>query len=290
MASDGKNTMDAALLDRIASALERLAPQAVQAALPAGDAFVWEPEAGGLVAVPHVAHVDLTLLRGVENQRDTLLANTERFAKGLPANNALLWGARGMGKSSLVKAVHEQVNESRKGEARLVLIEIHREDIDTLPQLLRILRETKRRVVLYCDDLSFDKDDTSYKSLKAALEGGIEGRPVNTIFYATSNRRHLMPRDLVDNEKGTAINPGEAVEEKVSLSDRFGLWLGFHHCGQDEYLSMIEGYVAFHKLKIAPEELRKRALAWAMGRGGRSGRVAWQFIQDLAGELGQTLD
>ena len=288
MSDSGK--IDASLLARIADALERLAPAAMATRLPAGDAFVWEPTQGGLVAVPHVAHVDLALLKGVENQRDTLLANTRRFAQRLPANNALLWGARGMGKSSLVKAVHEQVNEDRKGDDRLVLIEIHREDIDTLPQLLRILRETKRRIVLYCDDLSFDKDDTSYKSLKAALEGGIEGRPTNTIFYATSNRRHLMPRDLVDNEKGTAINPGEAVEEKVSLSDRFGLWLGFHHCGQDEYLAMIEGYANFHHLKITPEDLRKRALAWSMGRGGRSGRVAWQFIQDLAGELGQTLD
>jgi predicted AAA+ superfamily ATPase len=284
------NQGDAALLARIAAALDRLAPAALSGTLPEGDAFVWEPAQGGLIGVPHVAHVDLTLLKGVENQRDTLLANTRRFAEGLPANNALLWGARGMGKSSLVKAVHEEVNQTRQGQDRLVLIEIHREDIDTLPVLLRILRTSKRRVVLYCDDLSFDKDDTSYKSLKAALEGGIEGRPTNTIFYATSNRRHLMPRDLVDNERGTAINPGEAVEEKVSLSDRFGLWLGFHHCGQDEYLSMIEGYVSFYRLKIAPEELRRRALAWAMGRGGRSGRVAWQFIQDLAGELGQQLD
>ena len=281
---------DAALLARIADALERLAPQALGTALPKGDAFVWEPAQGGLVAVPHVAHVDLALLKGIENQRETLMDNTRRFAEGLPANNALLWGARGMGKSSLVKAVHEEINAGRKGDKRLTLIEIHREDIDSLPLLLRILRSEKRRVVLYCDDLSFDKDDTSYKSLKAALEGGIEGRPANTIFYATSNRRHLMPRDLVDNERGTAINPGEAVEEKVSLSDRFGLWLGFHHCGQDEYLAMIEGYAAFHKLKISAEELRKRALAWSMGRGGRSGRVAWQFIQDLAGELGQTLD
>jgi predicted AAA+ superfamily ATPase len=292
MAKTGKDDAldDAGLLARIAGALERLAPAATGATLPAGDAFVWEPAQGGLVAVPHVAHVDLTLLKGIENQRDTLLANTKRFAEGLPANNALLWGARGMGKSSLVKAVHEEINEGRKGADRLVLIEIHREDIDTLPLLLRILRTAARRVVLYCDDLSFDKDDTSYKSLKAALEGGIEGRPANTILYATSNRRHLMPRDLVDNERGTAINPGEAVEEKVSLSDRFGLWLGFHHCGQDEYLSMVQGYVDFYKLKIAPEEVRKRALAWAMGRGGRSGRVAWQFIQDLAGELGQKLD
>ena len=290
MASSDKNGAlgDSALLARIADALERLAPMPLGSALPDGDAFVWEPAQGGLVAVPHVAHVDLSLLKGIEAQRETLLANTKRFAEGLPANNALLWGARGMGKSSLVKAVHEEINRGRKD--RLALIEIHREDIDSLPLLLRTLRLTKRRVVLYCDDLSFDKDDTSYKSLKAALEGGIEGRPTNTIFYATSNRRHLMPRDLVDNEKGTAINPGEAVEEKVSLSDRFGLWLGFHHCGQDEYLSMIEGYAAFHHLKIAPDELRKRALTWAMGRGGRSGRVAWQFIQDLAGELGQKLD
>ena len=281
---------DGALLLRIADALERLAPSAIAGQLPEGDAFVWEPAQGGLIAVPHVAHVDLSLLKGVENQRDTLLANTQHFAAGLPANNALLWGARGMGKSSLVKAVHEEINRGRKGNDRLVLIEIHREDIDSLPHLLRILRTSPRRIILFCDDLSFDKDDTSYKSLKAALEGGIEGRPVNTIFYATSNRRHLMPRDLVDNERGTAINPGEAVEEKVSLSDRFGLWLGFHHCGQDEYLAMIDGYAAFHHLKIAADELRKRALTWSIGRGGRSGRVAWQFIQDLAGELGQKLD
>jgi len=276
------------MLARITAALERLAPPPIAASLPPGEAFVWEPAAGGLVAVPHVAHVDLGLLKGIETQRDTLLANTRRFADGLPANNALLWGARGMGKSSLVKAVHEEINRKRK--QGLVLIEIHREDIASLPQLLRILRGSKKRFLLYCDDLSFDKDDTSYKSLKAALEGGIEGRPVNTIFYATSNRRHLMPRDLVDNERATAINPGEAVEEKVSLSDRFGLWLGFHHCAQDEYLAMIDGYAAHHKLKIDAEELRKRALAWAIQRGGRSGRVAWQFIQDLAGELGQKLD
>ena len=288
MTADGGQDRNGLLLTRIAEALERLAPAPLNSALPDGDAFVWEPTQGGLVAVPHVAHVDLDLLKGIEPQRETLLANTRRFAEGLPANNALLWGARGMGKSSLVKAVHEEVNRDRADH--LVLIEIHREDIDSLPQLLRILRGSPRRVVLYCDDLSFDKDDTSYKSLKAALEGGIEGRPTNTIFYATSNRRHLMPRDLVDNERGTAINPGEAVEEKVSLSDRFGLWLGFHHCGQDEYLAMIEGYVAHYGLKIAPDEVRKRALAWAMGRGGRSGRVAWQFIQDLAGELGQPLD
>src|SRR5580704_5268522 len=290
MAKGAKKPDQAALLTRIAAALERLAPPPLGEALPAGDAFVWEPAQGGLIAVPHVAHVDLSLLKGVENQRDTLLANTERFAQGLPANNALLWGARGMGKSSLVKAVHEQINAARKGASRLALIEIHREDIDSLPLLLRILRTSKRRVVLYCDDLSFDKDDTSYKSLKAALEGGIEGRPANTIFYATSNRRHLMPRDLVDNERSTAINPGEAVEEKVSLSDRFGLWLGFHHCGQDEYLEMIEAYAAHFKLTLKETELRERALAWAATRGSRSGRVAWQFIQDLAGALGKRLN
>jgi predicted AAA+ superfamily ATPase len=280
---------DPSALERIAAALERMAPPPMAQKLPAGSAFVWEPAQGGLVAVPHVAHVDLSLLKGIESQREILLANTRHFAQGLPANNALLWGARGMGKSSLVKAVHEEINRGRTEAQHLVLIEIHREDIDTLPLLLRILRGETRRVLLYCDDLSFDKDDTSYKSLKAALEGGIEGRPENVLFYATSNRRHLMPRDLVDNERGTAINPGEAVEEKVSLSDRFGLWLGFHHCGQDEYLAMIDGYVAFYRLNIDAQELRKRALAWAMGRGGRSGRVAWQFIQDLAGELGQTL-
>jgi len=289
MAMREKNPQEDVLFARIADALERMAPPALSESLPAGDAFVWEPTQGGLVGVAHVAHVDLCLLKGVKNQRDTLFDNTRRFADGLPANNALLWGARGMGKSSLVKAVHEEINRDRQGSDRIVLIEIHREDIDSLPLLLRILRKTERRVVLFCDDLSFDKDDTSYKSLKAALEGGIEGRPANTLFYATSNRRHLMPRDLVDNERGTAINPGEAVEEKVSLSDRFGLWLGFHHCGQDEYLDMVQGYADFYKLAIGPEELRKRALAWSLARGGRSGRVAWQFIQDLAGELGQTL-
>ena len=268
----------------IAAALTRLAPLPVQTEVPkTGTAFIWEPAVGGLVAVPKVAAIGLDLLKGVEPQRDTLLANTERFAKGFPANNALLWGARGMGKSSLVKAVHAQVGRG------LILIEVHREDIATLPQLLRLLRADKRRFVLFCDDLSFDKDDTSYKSLKAALEGGIEGRPDNVLFYATSNRRHLMPRDLMDNERATAINPGEAVEEKVSLSDRFGLWLGFHNCSQDDYLAMIEGYVRAYGLKIASDDLRARALSWAMGRGSRSGRVAWQFIQDLAGELGQKI-
>ena len=273
---------------RIASALERLAPPPGQSLAPQrGNAFVWEPALGGLIAVPTVTAVAMPLLKGIEAQRDTLLANTERFAEGLPANNALLWGARGMGKSSLVKAAHAQINRGRKQP--LVLIEVHREDIATLPQLLRLLRDDKRQFLLFCDDLSFDKDDTSYKSLKAVLEGGIEGRPANVLFYATSNRRHLMPRDLVDNERGTAINPGEAVEEKVSLSDRFGLWLGFHNCSQDDYLAMIDGYAKAYKLKIAAEDLRARALAWSVGRGSRSGRVAWQFIQDLAGELGQKI-
>ena len=279
---------DMGLAARIAAALERLAPAPVPATLPArGTAFVWEPMLGTLTPVPHVAGIEISLLKAIESQRETLAANTRRFADGLPANNALLWGARGMGKSSLVKAVHAEVNTERK--TPLVLIEIHREDIATLPQLLRLLRNDKRRFLLFCDDLSFDKDDTSYKSLKAALEGGIEGRPGNVLFYATSNRRHLMPRDLVDNERATAINPGEAVEEKVSLSDRFGLWLGFHNCSQDDYLAMVGAYASHYELKIAPEDLRAKALTWAMGRGGRSGRVAWQFIQDLAGELEQRI-
>ena len=273
---------------RAVEALERLAPAAVPAALPdRGAAFVWEPGLGTLTPVAHVAAIEIGLLKAIENQRETLFANTRRFAEGLPANNALLWGARGMGKSSLVKAVHAEVNAARKSP--LVLIEIHREDIASLPQLLRLLRADKRRFLLFCDDLSFDKDDTSYKSLKAALEGGIEGRPANVLFYATSNRRHLMPRDLVDNERATAINPGEAVEEKVSLSDRFGLWLGFHNCSQDDYLQMVDAYVIHYGLKIAAEELRAKALAWSLTRGARSGRVAWQFIQDLAGELGQKI-
>jgi predicted AAA+ superfamily ATPase len=276
-----------AFLARIAAALERVAPIPTMTAAPAsGNAFVWEPAQGGLVPVPSVASVPLGLLKGVDKARDTLLENTRRFAHGLPANNALLWGARGMGKSSLVKAAHAEVN--RADPDALVLVEIHREEIASLPVLLRLLRGSNRRFLLYCDDLSFDKDDTSYKSLKAALEGGIEGRPENVLFYATSNRRHLMPREMMDNERSTAITPSEAVEEKVSLSDRFGLWLGFHNCGQDEYLAMIDGYAAHYGLS-APD-LHARALAWAAARGARSGRVAWQFIQDLAGELGTRLE
>jgi predicted AAA+ superfamily ATPase len=279
-----------AVQTRIAQALERLAPGAIAQAAPAtGDAFVWEPAHGGLVTVAQVAGIPLVLLKGIDAARDTLLENTRRFADGLPANNALLWGARGMGKSSLVKAVHGAVNEKRKGAARLVLVEIHREEIASLPPLLRLLRASKRRFLLYCDDLSFDKDDTSYKSRKAALEGGIEGRPPNVRFDATSNRRHLMPREMMDNERATAINPGEAVEEKVSLSDRFGLWLGFHNCGQDDYLAMIDSYAKHFGLKMAHEKLHARALEWSATRGARSGRVAWQFIQDVAGELGKKI-
>lgn len=253
------------------------------------DAFVWEAAMGKLHPVPKIARMPLPLLKGIDSARDTLIENTRRFADGLPANNALLWGARGMGKSSLVKAAHGLVNEGRRGTARLVLIEIHREDIATLPILLRQLRDRKQQFLLFCDDLSFDKDDTSYKSLKAALEGGIEGRPENVLFYATSNRRHLLPRDMVDNERSTAISPSEAVEEKISLSDRFGLWLGFHNCSQDEYLAMVDGYADHFALKLPREELHKKALTWSLTRGSRSGRVAWQFTQDLAGELGQKL-
>jgi len=282
--------LDEDLLTRIAAALERLAPPVAPAAsTETGDAFVWEPGHGGLIAVPTVAGVAIELLKGIDDARDTLLENTRRFADGLPANNALLWGARGMGKSSLVKAAHAAVNTGRKGAARLVLVEIHREEIASLPILLRLLRGSRRRFLLFCDDLSFDRDDTAYKSLKAALEGGIEGRPANVLFYATSNRRHLIPRDMMENERSTAINPSEAVEEKVSLSDRFGLWLGFHNCGQDDYLAMIGAYATHYRLDVPAEELRTRAIAWAAGRGSRSGRVAWQFVQDLAGELGKAL-
>ncbi len=278
-------------IDLLIGAVERLAPpQIPKADLEAADCFVWTADPGYLEPVARVNRVDIGLIRGVDRVRDILVDNTERFTAGLPANNALLWGARGMGKSSLVKAVHATINTTRKnGEPPLKLIEIHREDIDTLPALMTILKNAPYRFILFCDDLSFDHDDTSYKSLKAALEGGVEGRPSNVIFYATSNRRHLLPRDMIDNEQSTAINPSEAVEEKVSLSDRFGLWLGFHKCSQDEYLDMIGGYVAYHDLRIDADELRRAALEWATTRGGRSGRVAWQFVQDLAGGLGQHL-
>lgn len=280
----------AATLTRIAAALERLAPpQPPVFDDKAADAFIWhaEPAPGWLEPITTINAVPITLLRGVDRVRDILLDNTQRFAKGLPANNALLWGARGMGKSSLVKAVHGAVNTAKSRP--LTLVEIHREDIPTLPQLLKLLRKSKRCYVLFCDDLSFDAEDQHYKSLKAVLEGGIEGRPENVIFYATSNRRHLLPRDMMENERSTAINPAEAVEEKVSLSDRFGLWLGFHSCSQEDYFAMLDAYCAAYGLKIDQKTLRAEAVEWAMTRGARSGRVAWQFIQDLAGRMGKPL-
>lgn len=283
-------TLDNNLLQRIAEALERLAP--APHALPdldSAEAFVWRADVEQLEPVSRVNRVEFGLLKGIDHQADQLLENTERFANGFPANNALLWGARGSGKSSLVKAVHARVNKEKPGS--LLLVEIHREDVDSLPRLLTFLRNSGRRTVLFCDDLSFDDTaDTSYKSLKAVLEGGIEGRPANVIFYATSNRRHLMPRDMIDNERSTAINPSEAVEEKVSLSDRFGLWLGFHNCDQETFFAMIAGYVAHYGLKISEADWRAGAVEWSMTRGARSGRVAWQFIQELAGRLGQPLD
>ncbi|WP_259779892.1 ATP-binding protein [Aestuariispira ectoiniformans] len=275
-------------LTRIADALDRMAPEKRPTLdLASADAFVWEADALVLEPVPSVNRVAIDLLKGIERQKDALIANTERFAKGLPANNALLWGARGGGKSSLVKAAHAFVNKQTNKE--LALVEIHREDIPTLPALLNLLRDSSRRFILFCDDLSFDGQDDSYKSLKAVLEGGIEGRPDNVVFYATSNRRHLMPRDMIENERSTAINPSEAVEENVSLSDRFGLWLGFHNCDQDTYFQMIAGYVDAYGLKVTEEEWKPKAVEWTVTRGSRSGRVAWQFIQDLAGELGQKL-
>ena len=284
------HSIDPNLLSRIAEALERLAPPAAKTAGMAGHtAFVWHADSKSLEPVARVNRVDIGLLKGIDLTRDILLENTERFAKGLPANNALLWGARGMGKSSLVKAAHHEVNARHGG--RLRLVEIHREDIESLPMLMQIIRrEGDYRFIVFCDDLSFDAEDTSYKSLKAALDGGIEGRPGNMIFYATSNRRHLLPREMIENERSTAINPSEAVQEKVSLSDRFGLWLGFHNCSQDEYLAMTEGYARYFGLKVSLEELRAGAIAWSATRGSRSGRVAWQYIQDLAGRLGQPIE
>jgi uncharacterized protein len=278
----------ATLLARIADALDRLAPPPPRpAALDQADAFVWHAQPEGLEPVHKVNRINVSLLKGIERQRDILLDNTRRFAHGLPANNALLWGARGTGKSSLVKAVHAALNAELRGS--LVLVEIHREDIPSLPRLLAILRASPRRVVLFCDDLSFEAADESYKSLKAVLEGGVEGRPDNVVFYATSNRRHLMSREMIENERSTAIHPGESAEEKVSLSDRFGLWLGFHNLDQATFFAIVEGYAQAYGLPIATEELRAEALEWSMTRGSRSGRVAWQFIQDLAGRLGKTL-
>jgi predicted AAA+ superfamily ATPase len=275
--------------ERVAAALERLAPGAPAAPrFAAADAFSWHPDERQLVPVARVNRVEMSLLKGIDRMRDVLLENTERFARGLPANNALLWGARGMGKSSLVKAVHASVNAAQAGkrsDGLLKLVEIHREDIETLPDLMMLMRGAPYRFIVFCDDLSFEAEDTSYKALKAMLEGGIEGRPDNVVFYATSNRRHLMAREMMENERSTAINPGEAVEEKVSLSDRFGLWLGFHRCSQDEFLAMVDGYVAHFGIKHPREKIHPEALEWATTRGARSGRVAWQYVQDLAGRL-----
>lgn len=276
------------LLSRIADALERLAPPPSPALdLASADAFVWRANPDGLDPVTDVNRVDINLLKGIERQRQQLLDNTRRFSTGLPANNALLWGARGTGKSSLVKAVHAELNH--ENPRCLALVEIHREDIPSLPRLLRLLKDSDRRFLLFCDDLSFEGQDEAYKSLKAVLDGGIEGRPANVLFYATSNRRHLLSRDMIENERSTAINPHEAVEEKVSLSDRFGLWLGFHHVAQDTYFEIVEGYVSCYGLPITIEELHAQANEWAVTRGSRSGRVAWQFIQDLAGKLNTPL-
>jgi predicted AAA+ superfamily ATPase len=269
--------MEHELLARIAAALERLAPLPAPPPNPTGaDAFIWHPAPPALQPIPDVARVPLSLLQGLEQQKTLLLANTTRFAAGLPANNAMLWGARGMGKSSLIKAVHAACPAGS-----LALIEIAREDIATLPTLLHTLRNQPRRCLVFCDDLSFEREDADYKALKSVLDGGIAGRPANVLFYATSNRRHLMPRDMIDNERATAISPGEATEEKVSLSDRFGLWLGFHGCSQEAYLAMVAAYAADLGIGIAAAELRSQAIEWAITRGARSGRVAWQFIQSL---------
>jgi predicted AAA+ superfamily ATPase len=275
-------------LETIAASLSNTGKSESADSLDAADAFVWHPE-GRLAPVPRVSRVDLDLLKGIDRMRDILIENTERFATGLPANNALLWGARGMGKSSLVKAAHASVNARPDVRGRLKLIEIHREDIESLPMLMAQLRASDFHFIVFCDDLSFDGDDASYKSLKAVLEGGIEGRPDNVILYATSNRRHLLARDMIENERSTSINPGEAVEEKVSLSDRFGLWLGFHKCSQDEYLAMVSAYCKHFKIAIEDRELESDALEWATTRGSRSGRVAWQFVQEVAGRKGVRL-
>ena len=279
-------------LERIAIALEKIAPKdEPKNEIQTADGYVWQADRCWLEPVHQINRLDITLLQGIDRQIALLLENTERFSKQLPANNALLWGARGSGKSSLVKAAHAEVNRNIKDpSSRIALIEIHREDIPTLPNLLSILRETPRPCLVFCDDLSFDGEDASYKSLKALLEGGIEGRPKNVIFYATSNRRHLLPRDMMENEQSTSINPSEAVEEKVSLSDRFGLWLGFHNCTQETYLMMVNHYIEHFELEIKNIDWAKEANEWAVTRGARSGRVAWQYIQDLAGRLGKSLD
>ncbi|MEQ6248317.1 ATP-binding protein [Sulfitobacter sp. HNIBRBA3233] len=274
-------------MDRIAAALERIAPAPLKAPDFAGaSAFVWHTAPDRLEPVARVSRIDLDLLVGIERARDTLLENTRQFAAGLPANNALLWGARGMGKSSLVKAIHGSLHADFP---ELKIVELQREDLPSVGRLLNLLRGASERFILYCDDLSFGHDDAHYKSLKAVLDGGIEGRPENVVLYATSNRRHLMPRDMIENERGSGINPGEAVEEKVSLSDRFGLWLGFHTCDQDQYLSMIRGYCDAHGVEIDDATLRAEAVEWQATRGSRSGRVAWQYFTDLAGRKGVAL-
>jgi len=271
-------------LERIAAALERMSPAPAGAPdFTAASAFVWHADPDRLVPVARVNRVDVELLVGIDRSRDTLLANTVQFAKGLSANNALLWGARGMGKSSLVKALHAKVHATHEG---LKIVEVQREDLPTIGRCLEMLRGRPERFIMFCDDLSFGHDDAHYKSLKAVLDGGIEGRPENVVLYATSNRRHLMPRDMIENERSTSISPSEAVEEKVSLSDRFGLWLGFHPCDQDEYLAMIRGYCDAHNVAIDDATLRSEAIEWQATRGSRSGRVAWQYFIDLAGRRG----
>ncbi len=276
--------MDDQALNRIADALERMAPAPLAAPdFNAAPAFVWHVDPDRLTPVEQVNRVDLDLLVGINRSRDTLLNNTRRFAAGFKANNALLWGARGMGKSSLVKAVHGALQSDHPD---LKLVELQREDMGSVARLLNHLRAAPHRFILFCDDLSFSHDDQHYKSLKAVLDGGIEGRPENVVFYATSNRRHLMPRDMIENERSSAINPSEAVEEKVSLSDRFGLWLGFHPCDQDEYLAMIDRYCAAYGVRVEQDALRADAIEWQATRGARSGRVAWQFFVDLAGRNG----
>ncbi|WP_299842271.1 ATP-binding protein [uncultured Roseovarius sp.] len=274
-------------VERIADALERLSPAPLEPPdFKAADAFVWHINPDRVQPVGKVNRVEMDLLVGIDRSRDTLLENTQQFARGLPANNALLWGARGMGKSSLVKAVHAAVLAQG---LPLKIVELQREDLASVGRLLNILRVSTERFLLFCDDLSFSHDDQHYKSLKAVLDGGIEGRPENVVFYATSNRRHLMPRDMIENERSTAINPSEAVEEKVSLSDRFGLWLGFHPCDQDEYLAMIRGYCDAYGIDIDNETLRAEAIEWQATRGARSGRVAWQYFTDLAGRHGVSI-
>ena len=274
---------------RIAQAVEQLTPGVPpDLDIKEGTAFVWQADLLQLKPANKVNCVDLILLKGINQARETLLENTCRFAKGFPANNALLWGARGMGKSSLVKAVHNEINQ--REPFSLVLVEIHREDIHSLPPLLDRLREQSKRFLLFCDDLSFDAGDSDYKSLKAVLEGGIEGRPNNVIFYATSNRRHMLPRDIIENDQSSAINPSDAVDEKISLSDRFGLWLGFHACDQPTYLAMIDAYAEHYRLNVDSHILKSEAIEWSVTRGARSGRVAWQYIQDLAGRLKRKLD